>query len=316
MEEWKRMIEESPEKNVEARRAYNLSAGATIAKDAKRYLRAVKAAKKKKEEGLILVDVMHAAKSTGKKLVAVFSRDGKSVSRMFGAAGMSDYTIHKDRDRRKRYWTRHEKDLRTNDPTRAGYLSYYILWNLTSLRNSISDFRKRLVVYNKTGTFPRKIKGGKQPPYCGKIPEKYAPKSLSKKDREKAMRNVCRRRDSYKKGKYLAAAKIKAYPKKESRWIKKAKKMYKVDSVTPRNEDLVRASGCSALAMRRITKKGRGAYYSGGSRPNQTPSSWACARLGSALVGGPASCRDRHILEDGCDKKKRAYTLMAKTCKK
>ena len=99
------------------------------------------------------------------------------------------------------------------------------------------------------------------------------------------MRNVCKRRASYRKGKYVGAAKIKAYPKRESKWIKKAKKMYGVDSVTPRNEELVRASGCSARAMRRITKKGRGAYYSGGSRPNQTPSSWAYARLGECFGG-------------------------------
>ena len=127
------------------------------------------------------------------------------------------------------------------------------------------------------------------------------------------MRNVCKRRASYRKGKYVGAAKIKAYPEGEQ--VDQKTKMYGVDSVTPRNEELVRASGCSARAMRRITRR-RGAYYSGGSRPNQTPSSWAYARLGSALVGGPASCRDRHILEDGCDKKKRAYTLMAKLCKK
>ena len=108
MEEWKRMIDASPEKNIEARRAYNLSAGATIAGDAKRYVKAVKTAKRDKK-GLVLVDVMPAAKSTGKKWVAVFSRDGRPVSRMFGAAGMSDFTIHKDRDRRQRYWTRHKR---------------------------------------------------------------------------------------------------------------------------------------------------------------------------------------------------------------
>ena len=39
-----------------------------------------------------------------------------------------------------------------------------------------------------------------------------------------------------------------------------------------------------------IIKKGQGAYYSSGSRPNQTPHSWGYARLGSSISGGKACC--------------------------
>ena len=53
----------------------------------------------------------------------------------FGASGMEDYTIHKDAERRERYLSRHRHDLETNDPTRAGYLSYYILWGPTTSFN-------------------------------------------------------------------------------------------------------------------------------------------------------------------------------------
>ena len=44
-----------------------------------------------------------------------------------------------------------------------------------------------------------------------------------------------------------------------------------------------------------IISKGRGAYYSSGSRPNQTADSWAYARLASVIMGGPARKSDQKI---------------------
>tara|TARA_R100001440_G_scaffold38097_3_gene57749 strand:+ start:9572 stop:9865 length:294 start_codon:yes stop_codon:yes gene_type:complete len=80
-----------------------------------------------------------------KKLKAVFTYpDGKTKTTHFGAAGMTDYLQSKDKERRKRYRSRHKKDLRTNDFTRAGYLSYYILWgDKTNLKDAIKDYKKR-----------------------------------------------------------------------------------------------------------------------------------------------------------------------------
>jgi hypothetical protein len=78
---------------------------------------------------------------TGKKFRAEFD-NGKHTD--FGSAGMDDYTITKDKEQRDRYRTRHRKDLDTNDPTRAGYLSYYILWgDSTSMPRNIADYRRR-----------------------------------------------------------------------------------------------------------------------------------------------------------------------------
>ena len=106
-------------------------------------------------------------KSGKKKYVAEFeitTKYGKKDkiskrSTTFGAKGMSDYTIHKDVERRNRYIKRHTKDLRTNDPTRAGFLSMYILWNKKSYKSSLSDYKRRLNIYNKTGKFPKSISG-------------------------------------------------------------------------------------------------------------------------------------------------------------
>ena len=46
-----------------------------------------------------------------------------------------------------------------------------------------------------------------------------------------------------------------------------------------------------------IYEKGKGAYYSAGSRPNQTPESWGKARLASVLVGGKARAIDKKIVD-------------------
>ena len=84
------------------------------------------------------------SKAKNKKFTAIFSIDGKTKKTNFGAKGASDFTIHKDKERRDRYISRHAKDLKTNDPTRAGYLSMFILWNKTSLKSSIDDYKQRL----------------------------------------------------------------------------------------------------------------------------------------------------------------------------
>ncbi len=80
-----------------------------------------------------------------KKYVAIFQKeDGKIKKTYFGAAGMDDYTITKDKEQRKRYRQRHKKDLSTGDPTRPGYLSYFILWgDSTSINENIKDYKKK-----------------------------------------------------------------------------------------------------------------------------------------------------------------------------
>lgn len=82
--------------------------------------------------------------SKTKKYVATFMIDGKEKKVSFGAKGYDDYTIKKDKEQRDRYRKRHEKDLKTGDPLRAGYLSYYLLWgDSTSLQQNIKDYKKR-----------------------------------------------------------------------------------------------------------------------------------------------------------------------------
>ena len=56
---------------------------------------------------------------------------------------MSDYTMHKDDERKERYLTRHEKNEEWDKPTTPGALSRWILWNKKTLKASIADFKKR-----------------------------------------------------------------------------------------------------------------------------------------------------------------------------
>jgi Family of unknown function (DUF5754) len=76
--------------------------------------------------------------------MAIFVTDtGRTRTTHFGAKGMDDYTITHDKEQRTRYRTRHKKDLDTKDPTRAGFLSYWLLWgDSTSLATNINNYKK------------------------------------------------------------------------------------------------------------------------------------------------------------------------------
>ena len=82
-----------------------------------------------------------------KKYVAIFTdtSSGRQKKTYFGQAGAPDYILTKDKERRSRYRSRHKKDLQTKDPTRAGYLSLFLLWgDSTSLRSNISSYKSRI----------------------------------------------------------------------------------------------------------------------------------------------------------------------------
>ena len=68
--------------------------------------------------------------------------DGKKTV-PFGAKGMSDYTKHKDDERKERYIDRHKKNENWNDPKTAGFYSKNILWNKKTITESIRDTNNR-----------------------------------------------------------------------------------------------------------------------------------------------------------------------------
>ena len=143
-------------------------------------------------------------------------------------------------------------------------------------------------------------------------PKKYIPKRLSKKDKIKQKKMLEKSRKLYKKKRYYTREKVNSFKSKKSGHILNAEKIYKINSVKP-SKELSEKTGCSIKGLREIVKKGQGAYYSSGSRPNQTAHSWGIARLASAITGGKSSQIDMHILVDNCSRNSKALRLAKKS---
>ena len=144
------------------------------------------------------------------------------------------------------------------------------------------------------------------------VPSHYVPKSLSREDRKKQKKELAKSRKLYKRGKYHTRKRLASYKSRPSKHSAAVERIYRLPRKSITMKALARKSGCTMKALDRIVKKGIGAYYSSGSRPNQTGHSWGYARLFSALTGGPASKVDRHILIDGCKKNSKALRLSRK----
>jgi len=128
------------------------------------------------------------------------------------------------------------------------------------------------------------------------IPSRYV-SPLSKQDKIIQQKMILKSRRMYKKGIYQTRKSLASYPHKESKHIVKAKKKFGVTSMVP-SAELAKKTGCPLSVLQKIVQKGEGAYYSSGSRPNQTPQSWGLARLASALTNGKAAKVDANLLRE------------------
>jgi len=91
--------------------------------------------------------VITKSKKSDKKFDAVI--DGtKTIS--FGEKGASDFTKHKDKDRKERYIARHKKneDHGLSGVKTAGFWSANLLWNKKTLKESVDDINKRFKSLN------------------------------------------------------------------------------------------------------------------------------------------------------------------------
>jgi len=129
--------------------------------------------------------------------------------------------------------------------------------------------------------------------------KKYVPNSLSPSDKIQQYDSIMKSRKAYKKGIYLDRPRVQSFQGRPSRHVRRAKQKYNLNTFTL-NEELAKKTKCSLTALRQIFKKGQGAFYSSGSRPNQTSYSWATARVASAITGGKAAIVDKDILLRGC----------------
>jgi predicted GTPase len=148
-----------------------------------------------------------------------------------------------------------------------------------------------------------------------KFPIRYLPKNLTENDKIKQYKMLLKSKKMYKKHMFYTRKKVMSYKNKKSDHISNARKIYNIKNIAPTKE-LAAKTGCKIEALKQIVKKGEGAYFSSGSRPNQTPQSWGLARLASALTGGKSAAVDYNIIEKGCNHKKKAFILANKSRKK
>ena len=116
-----------------------------------------------------------------------------------------------------------------------------------------------------------------------KIRPEYAPKSLTPADRKKQIKSI-------KEGK--PRPKVESFKSKRSGHVADFEKKYgyKITNDSRISKEIISKTGID-----KILAKGRGAYYSAGSRPNQTAESWARARLASVILGKGARKVDKAI---------------------
>ena len=155
-----------------------------------------------------------------------------------------------------------------------------------------------------------------------KFPIRYLPPSLTKTQKKQQAKFLQKSRKAYKKGIYYirnqGTNKIKTYNPlgQKSKHLNTVKKVYHIDHPIRIDQELIQKTGCSKKALEKIVNKGAGAYYSSGSRPNQTAQSWGYARLASAITGQKAAVVDYDIINNGCDHSKPAFRFARQAIKK
>ena len=113
------------------------------------------------------------------------------------------------------------------------------------------------------------------------IPANYL-KGLNKTDRQKQIKSIF-------EGKLRPKTQAK---EKRSKFVVDFEKKYN-KKIT--DEDWIHNNIITRTGQKQIIKKGMGAYFSSGSRPNQSPMSWALARLASVIMNGGARKVDKKI---------------------
>jgi len=85
-----------------------------------------------------------------------------------------------------------------------------------------------------------------------------------------------------------------SYKSKRSSWVEKFEKKYgtKISDKKFIYKNIISKTGAEKIIM-----KGKGAFFSSGSKPNQTPYSWGLSRLASVIMNGPSRKIDKDIWE-------------------
>jgi hypothetical protein len=70
---------------------------------------------------------------------------GREKTVRFGARGMSDFTKHRDEERKERYIARHaaREDWKLSGALSSGFWSRWLLWNKPTIAASRADIKRR-----------------------------------------------------------------------------------------------------------------------------------------------------------------------------
>lgn len=112
---------------------------------------------------------------------------------------------------------------------------------------------------------------------------KYLPKQLTPADRKRQARSIAQG---------TVRPHVESFKSRRSKHVRDFENKYNF-KITDRRQihrDLLTDKG-----IEKVLDKGRAAYFTSGSRPNQTPESWALARLASVLLGRKSFEVDRAI---------------------
>ena len=149
------------------------------------------------------------------------------------------------------------------------------------------------------------------------IPQHYIPDTLSPQDRNKQKKQVKKSIKNYRKNskKYVVRDKLDSFASKPSNHIVDLKRVYPHIKSMAHLKKISKEFNIPVSGVKKIIEKGQGAYFSSGSRPNQTPDSWAYARLASTVLGRNACKVDSHIIKQNgvtCESLRKKYEETAK----
>ena len=114
------------------------------------------------------------------------------------------------------------------------------------------------------------------------VPKTYLPDTLSAGDKKKQIKSIFEKTERP----------VVKFKEKRSSWAEKFEKKYKT---TIRDTDFIDKNILKKAGQEKIIMKGKGAYYSSGSRPNQNAFSWGYGRLASVIMNGPSRKLDIKI---------------------
>ena len=84
----------------------------------------------------------YLSRSTRKNKKFMIKSEGKKTIH-FGDTRYSDYTIHKDEDRKNRYLIRHRMREDWANPQTSGFWAYHLLWHKPTISEAIQSLKRK-----------------------------------------------------------------------------------------------------------------------------------------------------------------------------